>query len=106
MKKILTALSALAILAGCAEKPAAVTDVQTLKSPSGNMEMTFHLTAEGTPQTPSTTVTSRSSSLQTSVLSSVVSSRPSSWSSIRTAQSQRKTVSLATLSTTVSRWKV
>ena len=50
MKKILTALSALAILAGCAEKPAAVTDVQTLKSPSGNMEMTFHLTAEGTPQ--------------------------------------------------------
>ena len=50
MKKILTALSALAILAGCAEKPAVVTDVQTLKSPSGNMEMTFHLTAEGTPQ--------------------------------------------------------
>ena len=50
MKKILTALSALAILAGCAEKPAEVTDVQTLKSPSGNMEMTFHLTAEGTPQ--------------------------------------------------------
>ncbi|MBR5809782.1 MAG: glycoside hydrolase family 97 protein [Bacteroidales bacterium] len=50
MKKILTALSALAIIAGCAEKPAAVTDVQTLKSPSGNMEMTFHLTAEGTPQ--------------------------------------------------------
>ena len=50
MKKILTALSALAILAGCAEKPVAVTDVQTLKSPSGNMEMTFHLTAEGTPQ--------------------------------------------------------
>ena len=27
-----------------------MTDVQTLKSPDGNMEMTFHLTAEGTPQ--------------------------------------------------------
>ncbi len=51
MKRILTALSAIAVLAGCAPKPSGeVTDVQTLKSPSGNMEMTFHLTAEGTPQ--------------------------------------------------------
>ena len=51
MKKIIAAISAIALLAGCAAKPAAeVTDVQTLKSPSGNMEMTFQLTAEGTPQ--------------------------------------------------------
>ena len=34
----------------CAQKQAPVTDVQTLKSPDGNMEMTFQLTAEGTPQ--------------------------------------------------------
>ncbi len=51
MKKIFSALAALALLAGCAPKPAGeVTDLQTLKSPDGNMEMTFHLTAEGTPQ--------------------------------------------------------
>ena len=51
MKKIIAAISAIALLAGCAAKPAAeVTDAQTLKSPSGNMEMTFQLTAEGTPQ--------------------------------------------------------
>ena len=34
----------------CAQKQAPVTDVQTLKSPDGNVEMTFQLTAEGTPQ--------------------------------------------------------
>ena len=52
MKKILSAISAIALLAACGtSKPAGeVTDVQTLKSPDGNMEMTFHLTAEGTPQ--------------------------------------------------------
>lgn len=53
MKKILSAISAVILLAGCAAKPAdegKVTDVQTLQSPSGNMEMTFHLTEEGTPQ--------------------------------------------------------
>ncbi len=51
MKKILSAFAAVALLAGCATKPAGeVADVQTLKSPDGNMEMTFHLPAEGTPQ--------------------------------------------------------
>ena len=52
MKKILSALSTLALFAACtATQPAGeVTDVQTLKSPDGNMEMTFQLTAEGTPQ--------------------------------------------------------
>ncbi len=52
MKKILTALSAIALLAACTSKRPAgeVTDVQVLKSPDGNMEMTFHLTAAGTPQ--------------------------------------------------------
>ena len=38
------------LIASCAPKQGPVTDVQTLKSPDGNMEMTFHLTAEGTPQ--------------------------------------------------------
>ncbi len=52
MKKILSAISSIALLAACtATQPAGeVTDVQTLKSPDGNMEMTFQLTAEGTPQ--------------------------------------------------------
>jgi hypothetical protein len=51
MKRILTAISAIALLAGCATKPAEkVTDVQKLQSPSGNMEMTFQLTEAGTPQ--------------------------------------------------------
>ena len=52
MKKILSAISSIALLAACtATQPAGeVTDVQTLMSPDGNMEMTFQLTAEGTPQ--------------------------------------------------------
>ena len=52
MKKILSAISTLALFAACtATQPAGeVTDVQTLKSPDGNMEMTFQLTVEGTPQ--------------------------------------------------------
>ncbi len=51
MNKILSFFAAAAIVAGCATKPAGeVTDVQVLQSPDGNMEMTFHLTAEGTPQ--------------------------------------------------------
>ena len=52
MKRILSAISSIALFAACtATQPAGeVTDVQTLKSPDGNMEMTFQLTAEGTPQ--------------------------------------------------------
>ena len=51
MKKILTAISAMILLAGCTSKPAGeVTDIQKLQSPGGNMEMTFQLTEAGTPQ--------------------------------------------------------
>ena len=52
MKKILLTMSAIALLTACGtSQPAGeVTDVHTLQSPSGNMEMTFQLTAEGTPQ--------------------------------------------------------
>ena len=49
MKRILSALSSLLILAACAQE-GMVTDVETMTSPSGNMEMTFQLSAEGTPQ--------------------------------------------------------
>mgnify|MGYP003306020949 CR=1 FL=1 len=47
MKKTLLAIMSAALLAACAPKQGPVTDVQTLASPSGNMEMTFHLTADG-----------------------------------------------------------
>jgi hypothetical protein len=50
MKKIFSAIITLALAVACAPKQGPVTDVQTLKSPDGNMEMTFHLTVEGTPQ--------------------------------------------------------
>ena len=43
-------MAAAALVIACAPKQGPVTDVQTLASPSGNMEMTFQLTAEGTPQ--------------------------------------------------------
>ena len=46
MKRIFTLLF---ILGACTQQ-AKVTDVHTLSSPSGNMEMTFQLNAEGTPQ--------------------------------------------------------
>ena len=49
MNKVTSILTALAILAGCSKQGPA-TDIQTLISPSGNMEMTFQLSAEGTPQ--------------------------------------------------------
>ena len=50
MKKILSAIAIIIAAASCAQKQGPVTDVQNLASPSGNMEMTFHLTEEGTPQ--------------------------------------------------------
>ena len=53
MKRIISAISAMALLVGCSssEQPAGkVTDVNKLQSPSGNMEMTFQLTEAGTPQ--------------------------------------------------------
>ena len=49
MNRIFSILTLLALLTGCvSERPA--TDVQTMASPSGNMEMIFHLNADGTPQ--------------------------------------------------------
>ena len=52
MNRFISAISAIVLLAACtATKPAGeVTDLQTLKSPDGVLEMTFHLTSEGTPQ--------------------------------------------------------
>ena len=48
MNRILSTLTIILLAACTAPNPA--TDVQTLKSPSGNMEMTFQLSSEGTPQ--------------------------------------------------------
>ena len=52
MKRILSAIASLALIVACGtSQPAGeVTDVQNLQSPDGVMEMTFQLTAEGTPQ--------------------------------------------------------
>ena len=50
MKKIFSAIIVAALAVACAPKQGPVTDVQNLKSPDGNMEMTFQLTSEGTPQ--------------------------------------------------------
>ena len=49
MNRILSILSSAVLLVACAQQ-GEVTDVKTLSSPSGNMEMTFQLNAEGTPQ--------------------------------------------------------
>ena len=50
MKRIISSIAIIIMAVSCAQKQAPVTDVQTLKSPDGNVEMTFQLTAEGTPQ--------------------------------------------------------
>ncbi len=50
MKRILSAIVIAIIAVACAPKQGPVTDVQTLKSPDGVLEMTFQLTSEGTPQ--------------------------------------------------------
>ncbi len=50
MKRILSAIAIAIIAVACAPKQGPVTDVQTLKSPDGVLEMTFQLTSEGTPQ--------------------------------------------------------
>ena len=49
MNRIISIFTLILLLAGCTAKEP-VTDVQTLASPSGNMEMMFQLTADGTPQ--------------------------------------------------------
>ena len=50
MKKILSAIAIALIAVACTTKEGPVTDVQTLQSPDGVLEMTFQLTADGTPQ--------------------------------------------------------
>ena len=50
MNKVTAIFAALAILAGCTATTGPVTDLHTLTSPSGTLEMTFQLTADGTPQ--------------------------------------------------------
>ena len=50
MKRIIISIAAAAVALACTQKQGPVTDVQTLKSPDGVLEMTFQLTAEGTPQ--------------------------------------------------------
>ncbi len=50
MNRILSILSTVILLAACTSQPVKVTDIQTLKSPDGTLEMTFHLTEDGTPQ--------------------------------------------------------
>ena len=50
MKRIFIVVSALLLLAGCTSNTGEVTDVRTLKSPDGVLEMRFQLTSEGTPQ--------------------------------------------------------
>ena len=50
MKRILIALSIALLAVSCGNKAEKVTDVNKIQSPDGNMEMTFQLTADGTPQ--------------------------------------------------------
>ena len=50
MKKVLIALSAALLAISCGTNEPAVTDVHTLQSPDGKLEMTFQLTETGTPQ--------------------------------------------------------
>lgn len=52
MNKMLIAVSAAVLAAGCTAQnhPGPATDVRTLLSPDGNMQMTFQLAADGTPQ--------------------------------------------------------
>ena len=50
MKRILIALSIALLAVSCAQKEQVVTDVNTVQSPDGKLEMTFHLTEAGTPQ--------------------------------------------------------
>ena len=50
MKKVLIALSSAILAISCGTNNPAVTDVHSLQSPDGKLEMTFQLTAAGTPQ--------------------------------------------------------
>ena len=51
MNKLVTGLCAAALLIGCTTgENSQITDVNTLSSPDGKLEMSFHLTGDGTPE--------------------------------------------------------
>ena len=51
MNKLVTGLCAAALLIGCTNgKNSQITDINTLSSPDGKLEMSFHLTGDGTPE--------------------------------------------------------
>ena len=51
MNKLVTGLCTAAVLIGCTNgKNSQITDVNTLSSPDGKLEMSFHLTGDGTPE--------------------------------------------------------
>ena len=51
MNKLVTGLCTAALLIGCTNgKNSQITDVNTLSSPDGKLEMSFHLTGDGTPE--------------------------------------------------------
>ena len=51
MNKLVTGICAAALLIGCTNgKNSQITDVNTLSSPDGKLEMSFHLTGDGTPE--------------------------------------------------------
>lgn len=51
MNKLVTGLCTAALLIGCTNgKTSQITDVNTLSSPDGKLEMSFHLTGDGTPE--------------------------------------------------------
>ena len=51
MNKLVTGLCTAAVLIGCTnEKNSQITDINTLSSPDGKLEMSFHLTGDGTPE--------------------------------------------------------
>ena len=51
MNKLVTGICAAALLIGCTNgENSQITDVNTLSSPDGKLEMSFHLTGDGTPE--------------------------------------------------------
>ena len=51
MNKLVTGLCTAAVLIGCTNgKNSQITDINTLSSPDGKLEMSFHLTGDGTPE--------------------------------------------------------
>ena len=51
MNKLVTGLCTAAVLIGCTNgENSQITDINTLSSPDGKLEMSFHLTGDGTPE--------------------------------------------------------